>query len=334
MSEVVEMPVDRPSGELLLREAIIAYKAGNKPKARFLLDLAARQAPHNELVWLWRAYIARTRSAAQEYVEEVLRINPNSAKALEWYAKLQPMPSAPPTAHWECPLCRQRSPGTQKRCPYCQAIVDLDDIDAFLTNDGVQRDVMRAAVERIQSSPSSAGDAESLVHLALAHLNLMQSNEALIHLRKAAQLRPDDTVIINAVKQLLSRRQVMVVDDSPTVRTAVSGVLERNRFRPVAAEDGFDALARLNEEIPDVIILDIKMPKMDGYQVCKVLKANQQTRHVPVIMLSASMIDKVRGRMVGAVEFISKPFRSEELLKLIGRHIPQSDTQPHTLLGV
>lgn len=326
--------VSAPAGELLLREAIVAYKAGNKPKARSLLDLAARQAPDSELVWLWRAYIAKTRAAAQEYVEEVLRINPNNAKALEWYAKLQPMPSTPPTAHWECPLCERKSPGNGKQCPHCQAIVELDDIEAFLTNDGVQRDVMRAAVERIQSSPSSGGDREALLHLALAHLNLMQSNQALIHLRKAAQLRPDDTKVVNAVKQLLSRRQVMVVDDSPTVRTAVSGVLERNRFRPVAAEDGLDALARLNEEIPDVIILDIKMPKMDGYQVCKVLKTNQQTKHVPVIMLSASMIDKVRGRMAGAVEFISKPFRNDELLKLIDRHVPKSDARPRSLLGV
>ena len=80
----------------------------------------------------------------------------------------------------------------------------------------------------------------------------------------------------------------MIVDDSLTIRTAVSRLLERSRYRAVAAVDGLDALARLNEEIPAVIILDIKMPKMDGYQVCKVLKANQQTRHILVIMLSGN----------------------------------------------
>ena len=80
------------------------------------------------------------------------------------------------------------------------------------------------------------------------------------------------------------------------------------------------------------MVLDIKMPRMDGYQVCKVLKANQQTRHVPVIMLSASLIDRVRGRMAGAVEFISKPYKNEQLLKLIDRHIPKSHFQSYTLL--
>ena len=332
MTEVVELPSDRPSAELLLKEAIVAYKAGNKTKARFLLDLAARQAPHNELVWLWRAFVAKSRAAALEYVEEVLRINPNNEKALEWYTKLQPMPSAPPTANWECPLCQQQSREAPKRCPHCCGIVDLDDLDAFLKNDGVRRELIRAAIERIRSVPNSSADTEFRVHLALAHLNLLQSNEALTHLRKVADQRPDDKVIRRAVWKLSSRKQVMVVDDSPTIRTAVSGLLERSRYRSSAAEDGLAALARLNEEIPDVIILDIKMPRMDGYQVCKVLKANQQTRHVPVIMLSASLIDRVRGRMAGAVEFISKPYKNEQLLKLIDRHIPKSHFQSYTLL--
>ena len=327
-----QFPVNRPTGKLLLREAIAAHKEGNKSKARFLLGSAARESPDNELVWLWRAFLAKSRTKAQEYVEEVLRINPENEKALEWYAKLQPMPSAPPTARWECFLCQQQCPAAPKQCPNCSGITDLDDLDAFLTNGAARRDLIRAAIERIRSAPNSGNDPESQVHLAIAHLNLLQSNEALIHLRKASEQRPNDKVIKRVVWKLLTRKQVMVVDDSLTIRTAVSSLLERSRYRSVAAVDGLDALARLNEDIPDVIILDIKMPKMDGYQACKVLKATQQTRHVPVIMLSASLIDKVRGRMLGAVEFISKPFKNEALLKLIDRHMPKSDSQPYTIL--
>ncbi len=74
------------------------------------------------------------------------------------------------------------------------------------------------------------------------------------------------------------------------------------------------------------------MPKMDGYQVCKVLKSNRQTRHVPVIMLSGSLIDKVRGKMVGAVEFISKPFKTKELLKLVDHYTKESGRRSYTLL--
>ena len=334
MSAVRQFSTTRPTGALLLREAIAAHKQGSHSKARFLLDMAARESPRNEFVWLWRAFLAKSRTAAQEYVEEVLRINPNTEKALEWYAKLQPMPASPPKANWECPLCLHESRAASTQCPEYRGIVQLNDLNAFLTNDGLRRDQIRGAIERIRSAPTGGTESDSQLHLAIAHLNLLQSNQALIHLKQAFTSSPGDKEIGNAVRELRARKQVMVVDDSPTIRTAVSEILERHRYRSVAAEHGLDALARLNEEIPDLIILDIRMPKMDGYQVCKVLKANQQTRHVPVIMLSASLIDKVRGRMVGAVEFISKPFRTQELLKLLDRHMRNSGYQPYTLLRV
>ena len=332
MSIEHQFTVNRPTGKLLLKEAITAYKGDDKSQARLLLESASRESSDNELVLLWRAFFANNPAKEKEYIEEVLRINPKNDKALEWYANLQSVASALPTAQWECPLCRQECAAAPKQCPHCSGIIDLGDLDAFLTNEYARRDLIRAAIEHIRSAPNSGNDPESQVHLAMAHLNLLQSNEALIHLRKASVLRPENKVIKRLVWKLLARRQVMVVDDSLTIRIAVSGLLERSRYRSVAAVDGLDALVRLDEEIPDVVILDIKMPKLDGYQVCKALKANQRTRHVPVIMLSASLIDKVRGTMLGAVEFISKPFRNEALLKLIERHMPKPDVQPYTLL--
>ena len=332
MAAVREFSPMRPTGELLLKEAIAAHKQGRHSKARFLLDMAARESPRNEFVWLWRAFLAKSRAAAQEYVQEVLRINPDNAKARVWYAKLLPTPAAPPRIESECALCQQRFQGTPTQCPHCHSVLGVGDMDAFLTNEGARRDLIRAAIERIQDDPESSSNAPSQLSLGVAYLNLLQSNQALIHLKRALKLSSDDPDINGAVKSLESRQQVMIVDDSPTIRTAVSGVLERSRFRPVGAEDGFDALARLNEEIPDVIILDIKMPKMDGYQVCKVLKSNRQTRNIPVIMLSGSLIDKVRGKMVGAIEFLSKPFKTEELLKLVEHHAKRSARQSYTFL--
>ncbi len=130
-------------------------------------------------------------------------------------------------------------------------------MDAFLTNEGVRRDLVRTAIERIQDDPDSGADADSQANLGIAHLNLLQSNQALTHLKRASKLSPNGEEIKNAVRNLESRQQVMIVDDSPTIRTAVFGILERSRYRPVGAEDGFDALARLNEEIPEVIISEM-----------------------------------------------------------------------------
>ncbi len=267
MSEVVEMPADRPSGELLLREAIVAYKAGNKPKARFLLDLAARQAPDSELVWLWRAYIAKTRAAAQEYVEEVLRINPNNAKALEWYAKLQPMPSTPPTAHWECPLCERKSPGNRKQCPHCQAIVELDDIDVFLTNDGVQRDVMRAtsgsdpATGRAANRPvvDQLIEAREVVVKTLGNVlrqvrgltgaTLMGDGSVVLIINPSDLVQEseksvsnDDTKIAAGGSQPSGVYDVLIVDDSLSVRRVVSNLIRNGGWNPLTAKDGVEAL--------------------------------------------------------------------------------------------
>ena len=111
----------------------------------------------------------------------------------------------------------------------------------------------------------------------------------------------------------------MVVDDSRTVQRMVSSTLERQLYRVSIAEDGLQALAKLNDELPALILLDITMPRMDGYQVCKVISGNQAFKHIPVVMLSGKdgFFDKVRGKMVGASDYITKPFEAEFLVKAV-----------------
>jgi twitching motility two-component system response regulator PilG len=108
-----------------------------------------------------------------------------------------------------------------------------------------------------------------------------------------------------------------------TVRKALSSILERNEYRVVLAEDGSHALARLNEAVPDLVLLDITMPFMDGYQVCKVIKDKAVTKKVPVIMLSGKdgLFDKVRGKLAGANDYVTKPFDPEALLKTIRKYL-------------
>ena len=111
----------------------------------------------------------------------------------------------------------------------------------------------------------------------------------------------------------------MVVDDSPTVRKLVAIKLEKHGHRVILAVDGMDALSKLNEEVPDLILLDITMPRLDGYQLCKIIKSNAAYKHIPVVMLSGKdgFFDKVRGRMAGSAAYITKPFEPETLLSTI-----------------
>jgi len=116
--------------------------------------------------------------------------------------------------------------------------------------------------------------------------------------------------------------RVLVIDDSNTIRRSAEIFLRQGGHEVVLAEDGFDALAKVNDHAPDLIFCDILMPRLDGYQTCAIIKRNPRFAHVPVIMLSSKdgLFDKARGRMVGSEDYLTKPFTKEQLLKAVESH--------------
>ncbi len=113
--------------------------------------------------------------------------------------------------------------------------------------------------------------------------------------------------------------KVLVIDDSNTIRRSAEIFLRQGGYEVVLAEDGFDALAKVNDHDPQLIFCDILMPRLDGYQTCAIIKRNPRFSHVPVIMLSSKdgLFDKARGRMVGSEEYLTKPFTKEQLLRAV-----------------
>jgi twitching motility two-component system response regulator PilG len=116
-----------------------------------------------------------------------------------------------------------------------------------------------------------------------------------------------------------SSAKVLVIDDSNTIRRSAEIFLRQGGYEVVLAEDGFDALAKVNDHDPQLIFCDILMPRLDGYQTCAIIKRNPRFAHVPVIMLSSKdgLFDKARGRMVGSEEYLTKPFTKEQLLRAV-----------------
>lgn len=123
-----------------------------------------------------------------------------------------------------------------------------------------------------------------------------------------------------------AKRTVLVVDDSPTVRKLVSMTLEKRGFTVVAAFDGVAAIKEIATHNPDLILMDVTMPRLDGYQLCKLVKKHEATRHIPVIMLSGKdgMFDRLRGRLVGCSGYISKPFVPEALVETVEETLAQA----------
>lgn len=117
-------------------------------------------------------------------------------------------------------------------------------------------------------------------------------------------------------------KKILIVDDSETIRRTAEALLKKEGYEVGVAEDGFRAFSAIVDFKPDIIFLDIMMPRLDGYQVCSVIKNNPDYRHIPVIMLSSkdNVFDKARGRVSGSEFFMSKPFSKEELSSVIQKH--------------
>jgi len=116
--------------------------------------------------------------------------------------------------------------------------------------------------------------------------------------------------------------KVMVIDDSNTIRRSAEIFLNQAGCEVILAQDGFDALSKITDHQPDVVFVDIMMPRLDGYQTCSLIKRNAKYRSTPVIMLSSKdgLFDRARGRMVGSDEYLTKPFTKDTLLTAVREH--------------
>ena len=115
---------------------------------------------------------------------------------------------------------------------------------------------------------------------------------------------------------------VIVVDDSKTIRQTAETLLKKTGYNVITAIDGFDALAKIAEFKPDIIFVDVMMPRLDGYQTCALIKNNKAFKHIPVIMMSSKdgVFDKAKGRLVGSDYYLIKPFSRDELLETLKKH--------------
>lgn len=124
--------------------------------------------------------------------------------------------------------------------------------------------------------------------------------------------------------------KVLVIDDSNTIRRSAEIFLKQGGHEVLLAEDGFDALSKVNDHKPHLIFCDILMPRLDGYQTCAIIKRNASFSNVPVVMLSSKdgVFDKARGRMVGSQDYLTKPFTKDQLLQAVEQF---GVAQPETL---
>lgn len=247
-----------------------------------------------------------------------------------------------------CPFCSNENDSHAFSCQGCMAMLTLSDLEMLLTNQHVDKFVLRNAVEKMEREKTSREFTESeLTMLGIGHLNLRNLQAGYTYINEASQLNPNNVMLSSQANALLIRlgeikkqdeaqeampkgKKILVVDDSPTVRKLIAGKLEKSGHDVFCSNDGVEAMERLQDLMPDLILLDITMPRMDGYQVCKLIRTNEATKNIPVVMISGKdgFFDKVRGRMAGTSGYITKPFGPETLMKAVETYLQHTAQAP------
>lgn len=245
-----------------------------------------------------------------------------------------------------CPYCETKNDAQAYQCDSCHAMLTLSDLEMLLAHQQADKQIIGFAVEKMEAEKERRDFTDvELKILGIGHINLKNFQRGFDCLQEAQRLNPNDVILGGQVNALSIRfaeireqeeahdgmprgKTILVVDDSATVRKLIAGKLEKCGHEVICAVDGVDALEKIEEVVPDLILLDINMPRMDGYQVCKLIRNNHATEDVPVVMISGKdgFFDKVRGRMSGTTGYITKPFGPETLMKALETYIVNDDS--------
>ncbi len=230
-----------------------------------------------------------------------------------------------------CLLCQSDLDIRRQQCTRCGALTALRSLQDVFANRASDAVLIRQGVERWRVEHEKEATKDSSMALVFGYLNLHEFQKAIEYLKVAHRLSPERKDLFEALDKLERCPSVMVVDDSATIRHLVSHTLSGAGYIVRMAEDGVKALSMIQDALPDVIFMDINMPRMDGYQVCKVIKGDQATKQIPVVMLSGKdgFFDKVKGRLAGSSEYITKPFETDALIRSVEKHLV-----PHKRGGV
>ena len=253
-----------------------------------------------------------------------------------------------------CPFCWSPLERKAKRCHYCcgrlviTEALSHDDLNALDSNSFID------SVTRYTNVIARETNVNAYYFLSLANCNLKKTEEALDLLNEALRNYPGNQFIEQQLNIVLShvakrltkyeaikaeskkksdesdtpvaadKKKILVVQSSPTTRKVVVLTLKQEGFHMIEAQDGLEALSKIDEERPDLVLLDTVLPKMDGYKILSIIKENKELKDMPVIMLTSKsgLLDKFKGKLAGSAAYLTKPFKPEDLISTVQKYIP------------
>ncbi|MCI5148321.1 MAG: response regulator [Candidatus Electrothrix sp. MAN1_4] len=362
-----EVEPDGPPLQKLLDEGIEFCNRLELNKAQKKLMAFVRDNRQSAQGWLWLSRSFTELPKIKKALGEAYKCSPKEPHILEDIEKARLFKGHGKIIR--CPFCFAPMEQQALFCSYCQANAlsnssTLAQIDPYK----VERKIIQQAAVRFERVLADEVNPKILYYAGAAYLNLNNFDKALTYfdlllpivqvdnkLQKFSgqvreiveyiasnqKLDSSNTPIPNSwheqkekkEKRLITNRSssktVLVVEDSPTTRKVIKMTLTSSDFRVIEAADGVEALSRLNEERPDLVLLDIMLPKIDGYRVLSILKKNSDTKDIPVVMLTSKnrIIDKVKGRLSAASAYLTKPFKPAELIDMVNTIIVRDNIQ-------
>lgn len=339
--------------EDILDDAISLAEAHHFGEAQKKLSVFLKKYPRNAKAWLWYSRIVVNLKTIAVSVTNASKLAPVDVEIDEETKKaiLARRSLKPGQQIRRCPFCWTPIDVKAVQCLYCRAHLFVHK-KFFVTKRNPNRDILKKAAERYMRVISTEKNVNAYYYLSIAYLNLENWEEALNLFNKTHKLAPTRKIIATQLRTLLNymaskesqfekkpapkpqaeapqvetgpeKKKILVVEDSSTTRKVISITLGQKGYHIVEARDGLEALGMLNDGKPDMILLDIILPKMDGYKILEIIKKNVEFKDIPVIMLTSrdSFMSKLKGKMSGSTAYLTKPFDPKKLVDTIEKYI-------------
>ncbi len=323
-----------------------------------LLSEYLKKNKYDVEAWVWFARVSGKLEVIQKALRMAGKIDARNSLFLEERKKVAlSLPSLRGEALGKCIFCWAPMNKTDPRCPYCLGYQGVSAMS--LSDSGTAReDMLNVSQRRYESLlERRPGNIFLCYALALIHVNKGAFSEALVYFDKITRFAPDKVAFSKQFELLLGylaqssgqkvqekealttgnvemasvvdednsskSTKILVVEDSSTTRKVITITLKRNGYEVVEAADGLEALTKVSETHPDLILLDVMLPKMDGYEILSILRNNPEFKTIPVIMLTSKdgFINKMKGKIAGSAAYLTKPFDPEKMINEIKKHL-------------
>ena len=342
--------------DCLLSEAARLSEGNHFQQAQKVLITLLKLDSHNWEGWLWYSRVIGSIKAIESSLKNAICISPQNNEIIDEINKFDLAKKRVESERIRrCPFCWSVLPDTAVECFYCRSHLFIHK-QFFTAARSVRRGVLKKAIERYTQVISREVNIQAHYNLCMAHLNLEQWEKAIDQLNETVRLAPENKTFADQLQALMRymagletgsvpqevaglgeshpfepkpvegrKNKVLVVDDSAVSRKVISLALKRNGCEIFEAKNGLEALTRLNTQKPDLVLLDIIMPGMDGYETLSILKKSQELKHIPVIMLTSrdKLFDKIKGKMSGSEEYLTKPFDPDDLVAKVSKYLPR-----------